>query len=193
MTRRAVPGDRVGIDDAAFACRKSRTGPPPGGFANAVPRADEKRIAAGVAEKRGERRFVGDGRRDDPRCVRRVDRMGRGRAGGRQQADADPPRGAPRQPRSAGDHVAAGDQQVPAPIFVVGCLRPGIAIEPEGRAVFEDSRLDAVEYRCRDPDVVRTFFTSSRLRREAAPPGAAGAVVRVEVRDLRRRLVAAGR
>ena len=40
---------------------------------------------------------------------------------------------------------------------------------------------------------VRTFSTSSRLRREAAPPGAAGAVVRVEVRDLRRRPVAAGR
>jgi hypothetical protein len=35
--------------------------------------------------------------------------------------------------------------------------------------------------------------TDQKLRREAAPSGAAGAVVRVEVRDLRRRLVAAGR
>src|SRR5215831_5436599 len=62
-------------------------------------------------------------------------------------------------------------------------------------------RLSAIDLPCaihhgKSPQVaifpVRTFFTSSRLRREAAPPGAAGAVVRVEVRDLRRRLVAAG-
>ena len=75
------------------------------------------------------------------------------RAGQGDQAGTDAAGRPRRQPRGARHHLAAGDQQVATAVFVIREPRPGKAVEPECRRVFDQRGTDLIQDGGGDADV----------------------------------------